>query len=57
MMVEIIVWGIVGIIVGMACDRILFGFWHKGAHSKKLRLEEDKQIDIEWENGQGFKRD
>jgi len=48
MIVEIIIL-IVGIVIGVIVDRILFGVWHKGAHSNKLREEEAKQKEIELE--------
>lgn len=47
-MITTIILIVVGVIIGVAIDRCLFGLWHKGAHSKKLRLEEKKQKEIEW---------
>ena len=49
-MIEEIIWSsIISIIVGMIIDNLLFKWWHKNAHSKKLRLEENKQKEKEWE--------
>ncbi len=45
-----IIWSIIGsIIVGIFVNNLLFRLWHKNAHSKKLRLEENKQKEKEWE--------
>ena len=48
MIEEIIVGSIGSIIVGIIVNNLLFRLWHKNAHSKKLRLEEEKQKDKEW---------
>jgi len=48
-MITTIILIVLGVLFGIVLDRVLFGIWHKGAHSNKLRLEEDKQKEIEWE--------
>ena len=49
MIVEIIWSSLISIIVGIIVNSLLFRLWHKNAHSKKLRLEEEKQKEKEWE--------
>ena len=47
-MITTIILIVVGVLIGMVFDRVLFGIWHKGAHSNKLKEEEKKQKEIEW---------
>jgi len=47
MITTIIILIVVGVIVGLFIDNLLFRLWHKGAHSNKLREEEAKQKEEE----------
>ena len=45
-MITTVILIVLGVLIGIAFDRVLFGIWHKGVHSKKLRQEEREQREI-----------
>ena len=50
---EIIYIFIIGIVIGIGVDALLFRIWHSSAHSKKLkqkeRVQKEKEEDDAWE--------